>query len=604
MFSIKDPQDLKTLNIVELEKVASETRNFLINSVSKTGGHLGSNLGVVELTMALHYCFDSPKDKIIFDVGHQCYVHKLMTGRAEGFSTLRQFGGMSGFVKRGESIHDVWEAGHSSTSISAASGFAYARDLDQAKTHVVAVIGDGSMTNGMSMEALNHIAHLRQRVVIILNDNEKSIGNNVGFINDIFKNISYSTDYNKTKRKVRKTLKHVPLGNKMAKTISAGKAIIKNQVHSSQTFFELLGFEYLLVEEGHNFNKLIKALEFSKTVEGPIVIHVKTDKGRGYAPAVKNSWHGVPPFNVETGKPLSVKTGISYSKVVANYLENRLETDKDVVVITPAMGGGSELNAIEKRFTNNFTDVGIAEEHALTFAAALALAGKKPFVSIYSTFLQRAFDQVQHDIIRQNANVVIGVDRAGLVGDDGETHQGIYDISMFTPFEPMTICQGKDDFETRALLDYCFKTDGPMMIRYPRGGNFEACNDFEVITNTNWIVERSSNTKYIITYGNYVNELLNSNLDSDIGVINARFIKPIDKALLEEIKDKEIYVVEEHANTGALNTLISDYYNNSGCAKVITKLNFNSSFVLQGNVDLLKKDYQLDIDSLVERVEK
>lgn len=604
MFSINDPKDLKSLKINELEKVASETRDFLVTSVSETGGHLGSNLGIVELTIAMHYAFDSPTDKIIFDVGHQCYVHKLLTGRASGFSTLRQKDGMSGFVKRAESIHDVWEAGHSSTSISAASGFAYARDLNNETSHVIACIGDGAMTNGMSMEALNHIAHMRQRVIIILNDNEKSIGNNVGFINDIFKNIRYSTDYNKTKRRVRKSLKHVPFGNKIGVGISTTKALIKNHVHASQTFFELLGYEYILVDNGHDFTKLFKAINFAKKHDGPIVIHVKTEKGRGYEFASKNSWHGVPPFNIETGKPKTEKKGISYSKVVANYLVNKIENDKNIVVITPAMGDGSELNEIANKYPKNFTDVGIAEEHALTFSAALALGGKKPFVSIYSTFLQRAYDQVHHDIIRQNANVVIGVDRAGLVGDDGETHQGIYDISMFSPIENIVICQGKDDYETRSLLEYCFEYEGPIIIRYPRGGAFEPSNEFANIIDMSWVIERKSKTKYIITYGNYVDELLAATINTDIGIINARFIKPIDDKLLLSIKDKEIYVVEEHVNIGSLSTLINNFYNENNICKIVNKFNLGESYVLQGNVNLLREDYELDAKTISMKVEK
>ncbi len=592
---VNSPEDLKGKSTEQLNQIALELREFLIQEVSKTGGHLASNLGIVELTMALHINFNSPIDKLIFDVGHQGYVHKIITGRRDEFSSLRQHNGLSGFLKTKESIHDVWEAGHSSTSISAATGFAYARDLNQETSHVVAIIGDGSLTNGMSLEAMNHIASLNQRVIIILNDNERSICKNVGFIDDILKNLQYSTEYETTKIKVKKTLRYIPLGDSLAKVISKSKAKVKQRINTSENFFNLMGFKYFGTVDGHSFEALNKALIHAKSFDGPTLIHVKTQKGRGYNPAIVGNWHGIAPFDIKTGDVVNKKPGISYSKVVANRLSKLMKVNQDIVVITPAMGAGSELIEIEKNFPNRYTDVGIAEEHALTFAAALALSGKRPFVSIYSTFLQRAYDQVFHDLSRQNANVVIGIDRAGIVGEDGETHQGIYDISFLSHMDNMTIAMGKNDYETEQLLELAFKTTGVFALRYPRGGDFKNNNTYlESINYGTWEMLKTAPKNYIITYGPNVERLIKIfKKDDNIGIINARFIKPLDAKMLLKLKTKNLFIIEEHIRIGGLNNLILDFYNQNNIKKTIGTLAFNDTFILQGKTDTVLKEQNM-----------
>ncbi len=596
---VNSPEELKKMSPKELEQQAALIREFLISSISKTGGHIGSNLGVVELTMALHFCFDSPADKIIFDVGHQSYVHKILTGRADKFDTLRQYEGLSGFIKHNESEHDVWEAGHSSTSLSAAAGYAYARDLNGVDNHVIAVIGDGSLTNGMALEALNHIVELNLNMLIIVNDNEMSISPNIGFVDNILKDLRVSTEYRNTKRRVHKFLSAIPFGEKLADVISRAKHRVKISISSTQNFFNIMGYNYIGPVNGHSFDDLISSIEESKKHDGPKIIHVKTQKGRGYTLAEQNNWHGIGPFDPETGELLNKKSGLSYSGLVASHVANLMDDNLDITVITPAMLGGSELSLIQSRYPNRITDTGIAEEHALTFAASLTLANRVPFVAIYSTFLQRAYDQVFHDIARINAHVVIGVDRAGLVGEDGETHQGIYDIAFLSHMPNMTIVQGKDDKETLSLLNYAFNThDGPIAVRYPRGGAFkyETNQELEMITSDSWIVEKEASEYYVITYGELVNECLTTLADLDIGVINARFIKPIDLELIT--LDKKYIVIEEHVNTGSLLSLIKL---NVSFVDAIG-INLNDEFVQHGDVKTLRSKYNLCGENLHKRV--
>lgn len=593
-------ESLKSLNKNELDYQATQIREFLVDNLSKTGGHIGSNLGVVELTMALHYFFDSPNDKIIFDVGHQCYVHKILTGRGKDFSTLRQYKGMSGFIKHNESIHDVWEAGHSSTSLSAAAGFCMARDLNDEKNHVIAVIGDGSLTNGMALEALNHIVELNQNVIIIVNDNEMSISSNIGFIDNILKDMQVSTEYKNTKRKIHKVLKYVPFGKTITRGISKFKHKVKISISSTQSFFNIMGYNYIGPIDGHDFKDLFSSLEEAVKIDGPKVLHVKTQKGRGYQPAVDNKWHGISPFDKATGQPLKKKEGLSYSALVASHVSNLMERDDDIVVITPAMIGGSELDLIKSKHPNRITDTGIAEEHALTFASALAVSNKKPFVAIYSTFLQRSYDQVFHDIARIKANVVIGIDRAGLVGEDGETHQGIYDIAFLSHMPNMTIVQGYNDLETLSLLDYCFNTHtGAIAIRYPRGGNFSVDTlqkDYEIISDKKWTCLKEGTSKYIIAYGEIINTCLDLFKDSDIGIINARFINHIDFDILDN--ECEYIVIEEHTKYGSLHALLSQ----DVCDISFGAINLNNDFVEHGDVISLRNEYNLNGDNLVKKV--
>ncbi len=610
--NINNPTDIKNLTILERKKLAADIRKFLIDNISKTGGHLGSNLGIVELTIALHYNFDSPSDKLIFDVGHQAYVHKILTERKDKFNTLRQYQGLSGFLKRNESIHDVWEAGHSSTSISAAAGFAMSRDISNENNHVVAIIGDGSMTNGMSLEALNHLVELKTKTIIILNDNEMSISANVGFIDAILKNLEDSNKYKQTKTKVRNELSTSKSGKALAEIISISKKRLKQGIQSdAKTFFSVLGFDYIGVIDGHNFQQLDQSLHLAKQSNNSVILHVKTEKGKGYKPAVVGKWHGVNPFDVKTGKPIKVNKHLSHSKYISELVLKKMEKDNDIIVITPAMLDGSELNKISELFPKRITDVGIAEEHALTLAAGLAIDGKKPFISIYSTFLQRGYDQMFHDIVRQNANVVIGIDRAGLVGGDGETHQGIYDISFLSHMHNLVICQGKTKEEIAGLIDFGFEYNGPIAIRYPRGGQF---NISDINTNREKIelgkwkyIAKTDKPKLVIfSYGSILDniEQATSDLKIDIDIVNCLFIKPLDTDFLDYYKQTNILVIEEHTHIGSLQAAINDYYNTQNIAKVINVINLGDKFIEQGSIDDLYKEAGLDVYSIKAYINK
>lgn len=609
--NINEPKDLQGLSIHKREKLADEIRTFLVDSISKTGGHLGSNLGIVELTIALHYNFNSPIDKIIFDVGHQGYVHKILTGRREMFDTLRQYNGLSGFLKMNESEHDVWEAGHSSTSISAACGFAMSRDVEMKDNHVIAVIGDGSMTNGMSLEALNHLVELQTKTIIILNDNEMSISSNVGFINAILCNLEDSEHYKTTKTKVRNHLSESDFGSKLAEVISVSKKRFKQEIQSdAHTFFKVLGFDYIGTVDGHDFKLLDEALIQAKQSENSVIVHVKTEKGKGYKPAEQYKWHGVGPFDISTGKPLTSSSGMNHSRYISELVIKKMEEDKDIVVITPAMLDGSELTKMKERFPNRVTDVGIAEEHGVTLAAALALDGKKPFMSIYSTFLQRGYDQVFHDVVRQNANVVIGIDRAGLVGADGETHQGIYDVSFLSHMHGMTICQGYNAEEIASLTDYAFKYDGPIAIRYARGGSFSN-DDITVdrleITHGMWrpLIENENPELVIISYGPILNNVLQvaEKFTGKVDVINSLFIKPLNDEMLLKYKDTKMLIVEEHTDNASLHSMIVKWYNDKQILKLVNKANLGDRFIEQGSISELYNESKLDVDSLLKQVE-
>lgn len=608
--NVNNPGDVKSLSISQRKQLAEDIRNFLIESISKTGGHLGSNLGIVELTIALHYNFDSPDDKLIFDVGHQAYVHKILTGRKDKFDSLRQYQGLSGFLKLNESKHDVWEAGHSSTSISAAAGFAMSRDISGNDNHVVAVIGDGSMTNGMSLEAMNHLVELQSKTIIILNDNEMSISSNVGFINAILCNLETSEHYKETKYKVRNKLSRSKVGSNIAEVISVAKRRFKQEIQSdAKTFFSVLGFDYIGTVDGHDFKQLDEALEHAKECENSVIVHVKTEKGKGYQPAVVGKWHGVSPFDIETGIPLSQTDKLNHSKFVSELVVGKMEEDDDIVVITPAMLDGSELNKINKLYPNRVTDVGIAEEHGVTLAAALALDGKKPFISIYSTFLQRGYDQVFHDIVRQKANVVIGIDRAGLVGADGETHQGIYDISFLSHMHDMIICQGRTSSEIAGLLEFAFDHDGPVAFRYPRGGAFDDDDivvDPEPIVLGKWkSLQQTANPDLVIMgYGPILDNIEEAvkDLDYNVDIVNCLFIKPLDTEMLLKYQDTKILVVEEHTHNGSMHSLINDFYNQQDCNKIVNTINLGDRFVEQGSIKELYKEAGLDVEAIREKI--
>lgn len=580
---------MKRLDIQELEALAADIRAFLITSTSKSGGHIGPNLGVVELTIALHYSFNSPKDKFIWDVGHQSYVHKILTGRANQFGTLREHGGLDGFPKRKESIHDVFETGHSSTSLSAAAGMVIARDIKKEDFYVIPIIGDGALTGGMALEALNHIGDMGKDMIVILNDNDMSIAPNVGAIHNILGKLRTSDTSKQTKTNV------------------------------DGAFFEELGFMYLGPIDGHDIEEVITNLELAKRAKGPVLLHIVTKKGKGYQPAELDSrgtWHGTGPYKVETGSFIKpAKRAASWSSVISNELIRLAEMDERIVAITPAMPVGSKLEKFAKAFPERFFDVGIAEQHATTMAAGLATQGMKPFLAIYSTFLQRAYDQLVHDVCRQKLNVVIGIDRAGLVGADGETHQGIFDISFLNSIPNMTISMPKDKVEARQLMDTAFSyNDGPFAIRYPRG---EATGVQVVESNTlipigQWETIIQPLDAVILTFGPTIELALKAAEQLEIegyrvGVINARYIKPLDEALLHQILKQKIPIltVEESLLKGGFGASVLEFIEANNYRDVIMhRIGLPDEFISHGSVSIILESFGISTTGLVLKIKE
>ncbi|MFC4808397.1 1-deoxy-D-xylulose-5-phosphate synthase [Paenibacillus sp. GCM10023250] len=570
---INEPKDLKSLSIAQLEQLAGEIRTFLIEKLSATGGHLAPNLGVVELTLALHYLFDSPKDKFIFDVGHQSYVHKILTGRRDQFDTLRKYKGLCGFIKRAESPHDVWEAGHSSTSLSAAMGMALARDLKGEKNKVVAIIGDGALTGGMALEALNHIGHEKKNLMVILNDNEMSIAPNVGALHHYLGKIRTDRHYQKAKEELNQFLNKIPaIGGRLAKTAERLKDSLKYLLVSG-ILFEQFGFTYFGPVDGHDLNQLTELIDQASRVPGPVLVHVITIKGKGYSPAEADSfkWHGVStPYKIESGQMLKVVGPPMYTEVFSDALMELAENDERIVAVTPAMPGGSGLLKFAQRFPDRMIDVGIAEQHAATMCAALAMEGLKPVFAVYSTFLQRAYDQVVHDICRQNTNVVFAIDRAGFVGGDGETHQGVYDMAFMRHIPNMVLMMPKDENELRRMMktaiDY---DDGPIAVRYPRINGLGVPIDEEMtpIPIGTWEVVREGESAVIAAIGPMIPvaeeaaELLKRE-GLNVRVVNARFVKPLDEEMLHRIADEGLpmLVLEEGAELGGLGSAVMEFY--------------------------------------------
>ncbi|EBD1503729.1 1-deoxy-D-xylulose-5-phosphate synthase [Listeria monocytogenes] len=589
LLKIKDPSFMKRLDIQELEALAADIRAFLITSTSKSGGHIGPNLGVVELTIALHYSFNSPKDKFIWDVGHQSYVHKILTGRANQFGTLREHGGLDGFPKRKESIHDVFETGHSSTSLSAAAGMVIARDIKKEDFYVIPIIGDGALTGGMALEALNHIGDMGKDMIVILNDNDMSIAPNVGAIHNILGKLRTSDTSKQTKTNV------------------------------DGAFFEELGFMYLGPIDGHDIEEVITNLELAKRAKGPVLLHIVTKKGKGYQPAELDSrgtWHGTGPYKVETGSFIKpAKRAASWSSVISNELIRLAEMDERIVAITPAMPVGSKLEKFAKAFPERFFDVGIAEQHATTMAAGLATQGMKPFLAIYSTFLQRAYDQLVHDVCRQKLNVVIGIDRAGLVGADGETHQGIFDISFLNSIPNMTISMPKDEVEARQLMDTAFSyNDGPFAIRYPRG---EATGVQVVESNTlipigQWETIIQPLDAVILTFGPTIELALKAAEQLEIegyrvGVINARYIKPLDEALLDQILKQKIPIltVEESLLKGGFGASVLEFIEANNYRDVIMhRIGLPDEFISHGSVSIILESFGISTTGLVLKIKE
>ncbi len=608
---IKGPQDLKPLSIAQLEELAGEIRDFLIEKLSATGGHLAPNLGVVELTLVLHYLYDSPKDKFIFDVGHQSYVHKILTGRKDQFDTLRKYKGLCGFIKRSESEHDVWEAGHSSTSLSAAMGMALARDLKGEDNKVVAVIGDGALTGGMALEALNHIGHEKKNLIVILNDNEMSIAPNVGALHHYLGKIRTDRHYQKAKDELNQLLNKIPaIGGKLAKTAERFKDSIKYLLVSG-ILFEQFGFTYLGPVDGHDFNQLIDVMEQANSVSGPVLVHVITVKGKGYSPAEADSfkWHGITPYKIESGQVLKAVGPPMYTEVFSDALMELAEQDKRIIAVTPAMPGGSGLLKFAKRYPNRMIDVGIAEQHAATMCAAMAMEGLKPVYAVYSTFLQRAYDQIVHDICRQNANVIFAIDRAGFVGPDGETHQGVYDIPYLRHIPNIVLMMPKDENELRRMMktavDY---NDGPIAIRYARINGLGVAIDEEMtpIPIGTWETVREGDSAVIIAIGPMLPvaeeaaELLKRE-GLNARIVNARFIKPLDEAMLLNIADENLHmlVLEEGSELGGLGSAILEFYSlNNKQGVSVRIMGVPDVFVEHGSI----KEQRQEVGLTAERV--
>ena len=605
---IKSPKFLKNYSTNQLNTLCSDIREFLIDNLSATGGHLASNLGIVELTVAMHYVFDSPKDKMIFDVGHQSYIHKILTGRADKFASLRQLGGISGYQKRNESKHDPFEAGHSSTSIAAALGFAYARDLDNEKNDVIAIIGDGSLTGGLAFEALNNIETLKSKVIIILNDNEMSISKNVGGLSNFLKNVRLSHSYETASKSYKKFLTKTKLGKKLFDISYNIKEKFKRKINDN--IFTNLNIDYLGPVDGHNIEELIRALKKAKNSKKSILVHVLTKKGKGYLPAETNAsaWHGVGSFNKETGE-LKKSSLPSLSQIVSDTVYEFMQQDDSIVTITPAMINGSKLEKIFKDFPNRSIDTGITESFATTLACAISLNNKKVFLPIYSSFLQRAYDNINHDIARMNAHVVIGIDRAGLVGEDGETHHGVFDISFLNSIPNMVICMGKDSEEIRNLLYTGFyKQDKPFCIRYERDSIEFNKTEFKELPVGTWEylqkVKGCKNT--VISYGTDVSKLYEKLKDKNINIINARYIKPIDKNILKELirTKQKIYIYETNIKTNSLGTNILEYFNHKEAKNKIKLTGIDNKYINHGKINELKKELNLDIEKTVEDIYK
>ena len=588
----------------------------MIDSLSKTGGHVSSNLGVVELTVAMHKVFTSPKDKFIWDVGHQVYIHKILTGRANQFSTLRQFKGLSGFPKRKESVHDCWETGHASTSISAAVGMAYARDLSDEDYHVVAVIGDGSLTGGMAYEALNQMGHTNKRLIVIINDNEMAISPNVGALHNLFGSIRTNESYLTTKRCLKKLLKNTSFLNRV---MYRAKGSLKRFVIGDIPF-DAMGFKYFGPVDGHNLDDLIKNLNFAKKADKPVIVHVKTTKGKGFSYAEEDklgTWHGVGKFNKETGEvAVSQKENtVSWSKLICNGLIELTKHDSRVAVITPAMINGSALNEYQQIYPDRLIDVGIAEEHAVTMAGGMATQGMKPFVSIYSTFFKRAFDQVHHDVARQALNVVFGVDRAGIVGADGETHQGLYDIPMLRPIPNMVMMMPKDANEANDLLYTAYQINGPVAIRYPRGNVANVTPSYSLwkqIPIGSWQTLRTGTMAYVISMGPILEDLvelaeqLSQTEKLEVGVVDARFIKPLDYKLLDELAQCQVplIVYEESAMIGGLGTAILEYYNETNQVVDVKRMGVPDLYVQHGSVPEVLEELHLSLQDIKEEIKE
>ena len=608
---IQKENDIKQLSPEELKSLAEEIREFLIEKISVTGGHLASNLGVVELTMALHLVFDLPEDKLIWDVGHQSYTHKLLTGRKAGFDDLRKYGGMSGFPKRKESACDAFDTGHSSTSISAGLGYVAARELKGEKHSVVSIIGDGSLTGGMAYEALNNASRLKSNFVIILNDNNMSISENVGGVSKYLNGLRTAQAYTDLKKGVEDTLKKIPgTGDRIVNQMRKTKSGIK-QLLVPGMFFEDMGITYLGPVDGHDLRKLTRTLNEAKRVDHAVLVHVMTKKGKGYQPAEENPsrFHGTGPFDIESGASLEQKKTDSYTDVFSKVLVDVAKKNENVAAITAAMADGTGLSRFAKRFPQRFFDVGIAEEHAMTFAAGLAAGGMKPVFAVYSSFLQRAFDQTIHDVCLQNLPVFIAIDRAGLVGSDGETHQGVFDLSFLLEIPNLTILSPKNRWEMADMVRYCVEFQYPVALRYPRGAACEGLEEFRAPIRYGKSETIYQGKEIAILFVGHMSEtaekvylsLRQAGYDSTL--INARFVKPLDTERIDELAaDHHLLItIEENILTGGFGEQVTSYVMQKNLPMKVQNFGIADEYVEHGNVEVLRKEVGLNPETIVEK---
>ena len=612
--TIKKANDIKKIPPDKFPQLAEEIRAFLLDHVSRTGGHLASNLGAVELTMALHYVFCLPADKIIWDVGHQSYTHKILTGRQEGFDSLRTLGGMSGFPKRSESPCDAYDTGHSSTSISAGVGYVCARDLKGEDYHVISVIGDGALTGGMAYEAINNASALKKNFIIVLNDNEMSISENVGGISSYLSNMRTTEGYFELKAGVKNSLNKIPgLGPAAIKQIHKTKDSLKILMIPGM-FFEDMGLTYLGPINGHDCNRMIQVFQEAKRVSGPVLVHVKTEKGRGYEPAMRHParFHGTAAFDLEHGIPLNNNGKANYTDIFSTVMRKFGDREEKVVAVTAAMPDGTGLKRFRNMFPDRFFDVGIAEEHAVTFAAGLALGGMIPVVAVYSSFLQRAVDQIIEDVCLQNLHVIFAVDRAGLVGSDGETHQGCFDLSYLSMIPNMTVMAPKNKWELSDMMKFAVSYDGPIAVRYPRGEAYDGLEEFRepIVRGRSEMIYRGKGIA-LLAVGSMVKtaEAVRKKLLEDGDnptLVNARFVKPLDKKMLDSLaKDHEVIVtMEENVKSGGFGSAVVEYLHTAYPEVQVLSAALPDVFMEHGSPEKLKEKAGIDAGSIYNRIKE
>lgn len=611
---INKENDIKNIPQDQLPLLAEEIRAFLLEHLSKTGGHLASNLGAVELTMALHYVFSLPEDKIIWDVGHQSYTHKILTGRKDGFDHLRQLGGMSGFPKRSESPCDAYDTGHSSTSISAGVGYVCARELRQESYSVVSVIGDGALTGGMAYEAMNNASQLKKNFIIVLNDNEMSISENVGGISSYLSNMRTAEGYNELKMGVKKSLNKIPgIGPATVRRLHKTKDSIKRLIIPGM-FFEDMGLTYLGPVNGHDCTRMIQILQEAKKVEGPVLVHVHTQKGRGYTPAVRHParFHGTSAFDLEHGIPLKNSGKANYTDIFSTVMRKFGDREEKVVAVTAAMPDGTGLKRFRNMFPERFFDVGIAEEHAVTFAAGLALGGMIPVVAVYSSFLQRAVDQIIEDVCLQNLHVIFAVDRAGLVGSDGETHQGCFDLSYLSMIPNMTVMAPKNKWELSDMLKFAVNYNGPIAVRYPRGEAYDGLEEHRdpIVKGRSERIFRGRDIA-LVAVGSMVKtgvEICEKMKEEgkEITLVNARFVKPLDEKILDVLAQEHSLIVtmEENVKTGGFGEAAADYLRRTHPQVKVLTVALPDRFIEHGNPEKLKALAQIDAESIYRRIKE